>query len=126
VLAAINHLVQSKAELFLPLICYAEIWIGIELSTTDQRWQAAREFHSLLRASGILIVSDNVEIAREAARAQAEYRRRGGQREVLIPDFLIGANAVHYSGTLLTTNPREFLKSFPRLKVLTPKALISA
>jgi ABC transporter substrate binding protein len=63
-----------------------------------------------------LLVADNVSIARDAARAQAEYRRRGGRREVLIPDFLIGANADHFSGCLLTTNPRDFLRYFPGSK----------
>ena len=45
-----------------------------------------------------MLVSDNVVIAREAARAQAEYRKKGGKREVLVPDFFIGANALYYSG----------------------------
>jgi hypothetical protein len=33
VLAAIEHLDTMGAELTLPLLCYAEIWTGIELST---------------------------------------------------------------------------------------------
>jgi predicted nucleic acid-binding protein len=118
VLAAMEWLLRSKTELFLPLICYAEVWTGVELSKQDKRRQIARELQNLIRSSRIMIVSDNVGIARDAARAQAEYKRRGGQREALIPDFLIGANATHYSGTLLTTNPRDFLKSFPKLEVL--------
>jgi predicted nucleic acid-binding protein len=72
-----------------------------------------------------MLVADNVSIARDAARAQAAYRLRGGRREVLIPDFLIGANAAHYAGSMLTTNPRDFLKSFPRLKVFTPKTFLT-
>jgi predicted nucleic acid-binding protein len=80
--------------------------------------------HNMLQTSRILLVSDNVTVARDAARVQAGYRRRGGRREVLIPDFLIGANAAHYSGQLLTTNPRDFLRFFPNLEVLTPKAFV--
>jgi hypothetical protein len=71
-----------------------------------------------------MVVADNVEIAKAAARAQADYRRRGGRREVLIPDFLIGANATYYAGRLLTTNPRDFLRSFSDLEVLTPKSFL--
>ena len=125
VLAAIEQLLAWKADLFLPLICYAEIWTGIELVEEGERKRAANELQNIIRGSGIMLVSDNVAIAREAAKAQVEYRRRGGRREVLIPDFLIGANAAHYSGQLLTTNPRDFLKYFPKLKVLTPKALLA-
>jgi predicted nucleic acid-binding protein len=126
VLAAMEQLLLLKAELFLPLICYAEIWAGIELlKGEEERKRAANELQSIIRASAIMLVSDNVPVARATAKAQAEYRRRGGRREVLIPDFLIGANATHYSGQLLTTNPRDFLKYFPTLKVLTPKAFLA-
>jgi predicted nucleic acid-binding protein len=125
VLAAIERLETLEAELFLSLVCYAEVWTGVELLSEDrQRQQAANAFHRIIQASKIKLVSDNVAVARDAARAQAEYRRRGGRREVLIPDFLIGANAAHYSGRLLTTNPRDFLKYFPSLEVLTPKTLL--
>ena len=125
VLAAVERLLRLKAELLLPLICYAEIWTGIELlADVDARRRATNELQRMIQNSAILIVSDNVAIAREAARTQAEYRRRGGRREVLIPDFLIGANAAYYSGQLLTTNPRDFLKFFPKLKVVTPKTFL--
>ena len=125
VLAAITQLDTMGAELTLPLLCYAEVWTGIELlNEVDQRQQAAEALERVLRASRILLVGDNVAIAREAARAQAAYRRRGGRREVLIPDFVIGANAAYYAGRLLTTNPRDFFKVFPTLEVLTPEAFL--
>src|SRR6266511_4564717 len=125
VLAAIGQLDVLKADVFLALFCYAEVWTGIELlGEAERRQQTIEALHNMLQASRILLVSENVTIARDAARVQAEYRRRGGRREVLIPDFLIGANAAHYSGRLLTTNPRDFLRFFPNLEVLTPKVFI--
>ena len=125
VLAAIGRLDVFKADVFLSLLCYAEVWTGIELIVeSEKRQQAIEALHNMLQTSRILLVSDNVTVARDAARVQAEYRRRGGRREVLIPDFLIGANAAHYSGRLLTTNPRDFLRFFPNLEVLTPTAFV--
>jgi predicted nucleic acid-binding protein len=44
---------------------------------------------------------------------------------VLIPDFVIGANASYYAGRLLTTNPRDFFKAFATLEVLTPQAFLA-
>jgi predicted nucleic acid-binding protein len=125
VLASIEHLNVLGAELTLPLLCYAAVWTGIELLyDAEQQRQTAAAVHDILEVSQIMLVADNVEIAREAARAHADYRRRGGRREVLIPDFVIGANAAYYSGRLLTTNPRDFLRAFPALEVLTPQAFL--
>ncbi len=90
----------------------------------EQKEQTAASFADIMQANRLMLVADNVAIAKEAARAQAEYRRRGGRREVLTPDFLIGANAAYFSGRLLTTNPRDFLRSFPGLEVLTPKGFL--
>src|SRR4029450_2682865 len=109
----------------LPLLCYAELWTGVELLPEADRPAAAETLERVVRASRVLLVADNVAIAREAARAQAAYRRRGGRREVLIPDFVIGANATYYAGRLLTTNPRDFFKAFPTLEVLTPQAFLA-
>ena len=125
VLAALTVLETMGAELTLPLLCYAELWTGVELLPEADRPGAAETLERMLRASRVLLVADNVAIAREAARAQATYRRRGGRREVLIPDFVIGANATYYAGRLLTTNPRDFFKAFPTLEVLTPQAFLA-
>src|SRR5712691_5334262 len=105
------------AELTLPLLCYAELWTGVELLPEAARSAATETLDRVLRVSRGILVADNIAIAREAARAQAAYRRRGGRREVLIPDFVIGANAAYYAGRLLTTNPpRDFFKAFPALE----------
>src|SRR5262249_34187588 len=127
VLAALTVLETMSAELTLPLLCYAELWTGVELLPEADRPAAAETLERMVRASRGLLVAGNVGTGRAAAgaRAQAAYRRRGGRREVLIPDFVIGANATYYAGRLLTTNPRDFFKAFPTLEVLTPQAFLA-
>jgi len=83
VLEAMGKIYALEARLFLSLICYAEVWTGIELLREEEkRQQAANALHSMIHASAVMLVSDNVAIAREAARAQAEYRHHGGRREL--------------------------------------------
>jgi hypothetical protein len=102
VLAAVGRLSVLEAEPFLSLVCYAEVWTGIELfGEEEKRKQTVQVFQSLLQASRIMLVSDNVAVAQEAARAQAEYRRLGGRREVLIPDF---------KGRMLSTTQDDCLR----------------
>jgi hypothetical protein len=49
------------------------------------------------------------------------YRRAGGPREHLIPDFLIGAHA-QVQASQLAASDRGFLRRyFPKLKVIAPK-----
>src|SRR5262249_15039219 len=123
--AAMTLLETMGAELTLPLLCYAELWTGVELLPEADRPAAAETLERVLRASRVLLVADNVAIAREAARAQAAYRQRRGRRDGRSPDFVIGANATYYAGRLLTTNPRDFFKAFATLEVLTPQAFLA-
>ena len=56
------------------VLCYAELWTGVELLPEQDRPAAAETLDRVLRASRVLLVADNVAIARKAARAQAAYR----------------------------------------------------
>src|SRR5262249_48571136 len=51
------------AELTLPLLCYAELWTGVELLPEADRPAAAETLERMLRASVVLLVADNVAIA---------------------------------------------------------------
>jgi predicted nucleic acid-binding protein len=55
-----------------------------------------------------------------AGQAFREYRRRGGQRASLLPDFLIGAQAAALGAAVLTRDPRRFRSYFPDLPLITP------
>jgi predicted nucleic acid-binding protein len=64
------------------------------------------------------------EIPREAlflaARVHQAYRRRGGVRSGVLPDFFIGAHARVSNVPLLTRDPRRFRAAFPDLVLVTP------
>ncbi len=55
-----------------------------------------------------------------AAKAFAQYRRRGGSKHQVLPDFFIGAHAAVEGWPLLTRDARRFRTYFPRLQVIAP------
>ena len=55
-----------------------------------------------------------------AAKAFAQYRRRGGSKTQVLPDFFIGAHAAVEGWPLLTRDARRFKTYFPTLEVLAP------
>jgi predicted nucleic acid-binding protein len=55
-----------------------------------------------------------------AAKAFAQYRRRGGSKNQVLPDFFIGAHAAVEGWQLLTRDASRFRTYFPRLQVISP------
>lgn len=58
----------------------------------------------------------------EAGRAFRAYRERGGSRERILSDFLIGAHALRRSARLLTRDRGFYRAHFQKLKVFDPLA----
>jgi predicted nucleic acid-binding protein len=56
-----------------------------------------------------------------AARAYALYRRRGGSKGQVLPDFSIGAHAAVEGWPLLTRDASRFKTYFPTLNVIAPR-----
>jgi predicted nucleic acid-binding protein len=55
-----------------------------------------------------------------AATAFKEYRARGGPKNSLLPDFLIGATAAVLGAPLVTANARDFVGYFPEVPIIAP------
>lgn len=55
-----------------------------------------------------------------AAKAYLQYRRRGGSKGHVLPDFFIGAHAAVEGWPLLTRDASRFRTYFPTLEVLAP------
>jgi predicted nucleic acid-binding protein len=60
------------------------------------------------------------EAAFLAGKAFLAYRRRGGPRKSLFPDFLIGAHAAIAGYSLLTRDVSRYRTYYPRLQLIAP------
>ncbi|HXN39596.1 MAG TPA: type II toxin-antitoxin system VapC family toxin [Solirubrobacteraceae bacterium] len=56
-----------------------------------------------------------------AGHAHAAYRRAGGTRDAVLPDFLIGAHAAVTSRPLLTRDPRRVATYMPGVTLVAPE-----
>jgi hypothetical protein len=55
-----------------------------------------------------------------AGKAYLQYRRRGGGKTQVLPDFFIGAHAATQGWALLTRDASRFRTYFPSLEVVAP------
>ena len=94
-------------------------------------WVVAAEVGHYLSSASLLqerleslhidLLDLNFEAAWFGGHAYREYRRRGGDRMSLLPDFLIGGHAKALGATLLTRDARRFRSYFPELALITPE-----
>jgi predicted nucleic acid-binding protein len=88
--------------------------------------EIARDFDDTAQAEellgdlGISISRLTLAECHRAGQAFAEYRRRGGQRTTILPDFLIGAQAATRGWPLVTRDRKGFASYFPELTVIDP------
>lgn len=87
-------------------------WFPSPESTTDTLDRLGVEFSPLEEST-----------AADAGMAWRSYRRRGGRRERVIADFLIGAHAASQSDRLLTRDRGFYKRAFKQLPVIEPTVL---
>lgn len=71
--------------------------------------------------SRLLVEELPVAAAFLAGHAHASYRRAGGAREAIMPDFLIGAHAAITDRPLLTRDPRRVAAHIPGARLICPE-----
>ena len=79
-----------------------------------------RKFQQSLSGLGVVFSAAALDAARLAGRIFRDYRRKGGPREHLIPDFLIGAHAQRQAGQIAAIDRRYLRTYFPRLRIIKP------
>jgi predicted nucleic acid-binding protein len=77
-------------------------------------------FAESLQSLGVVFDPTNLDAAQLAGRLFSEYRREGGPRGQLIPDFLIGAHAQQQADRIAASDRGYLRRYFPRLKILKP------
>ncbi len=79
-----------------------------------------KDLNESLKILGVDFIGSNRDACWLAGEAWKKYRTKGGPRNRVIADFLIGANALTHADALLTRD-RGFYKSyFPQLKLIQP------
>ena len=101
----------SVHPLAINAVIYAEI--SLSFSTLEALdgvvTTLALEMHEIPRSALFL-----------AAKAYAQYRKRGGNKLQVLPDFFIGAHAAVEGWPLLTRDANRFRTYFPTLELLAP------
>jgi predicted nucleic acid-binding protein len=94
--------------------------IFAEISPT---FQSAQSVTAMVERLGIELVGLSSSDAFRAGICFREYRRNGGPRTAILPDFLIGAQAETRGWPILTRDPKRFASYFPEVELLDPLAL---
>lgn len=92
---------------------------SVVLAEISPRFPRLEELRSVL-PSIAAIEEIPIEAAFLAGHAHAEYRRSGGTRQAILPDFLIGAHAAVTGRPLLTRDPRRVARYIPGAELITP------
>jgi hypothetical protein len=104
-LSALNDLVINP-------IIYAEISVSFATSTTlDEK----------LEELGVIVENIPRRAAFLAGKAFARYRRQGGTKGNVLPDFFIGAHASVLGCPLLTRDTRRYAAYFPSVRLIAPQ-----
>ena len=83
-------------------------------------FRSKEDLDSRLADGGVRMLMITRDVAFLAGQAYAQYRRNGGPRTSLLPDFLIGAQAAATGSAILTRDPRRYRTYFPTVPIVEP------
>jgi len=98
-------------ELTINAIVYAEI---------SARFPTSAALDEKLESLGVIVLSIPRRAAFLAGQAFVQYRRLGGTKGNVLPDFFIGAHAAVLGCPLLTRDTRRYAAYFPSVRLIAP------
>jgi len=99
------------------LIASEVVW-----AETSASYRSEQEAAQALDQLRVRLVPMGAAAAFAAGTAWRAYRQRGGKRERMIADFLVGAHAEAHADQLLTRDDGFYRIGFKQLKVVDPSA----
>jgi len=109
--AAVLSMVANRGPLAINPVIFAEVSV---------RYDAIEAVDEALPADYFVRAPVPWDAAFLAAKVFERYRRRGGTRTNVLPDFFIGAHAAVAGMTLVTRDARRYRTYFPKLKIIAP------
>lgn len=104
-----------RGPVFINDVVYAE---------TSIRYDSVTRFEEALARTGVTIVPIPHEALFLAGKSCQRYRRAGGTKTGVVPDFFIGAHAAVTGLTLLTRDPRRYRTYFPTIELIAPDSAV--
>lgn len=89
-----------------------------ELSASFERYE---ELDDAVSRLGLLLLDIPRPALFLAGKAFVRYRKAGGGKSGVLPDFLVGAHAAVEQMPLLTRDARRYRSYFPSVRVLAPR-----
>ena len=86
------------------------------------RYRTIEQFEFAIAKAGVVLVAVPKEALFVAGKAFTQYRRAGGTRTGVLPDFFIGAHAEAARLPLITRDPRRYRTYFPKVQLIAPDA----
>jgi len=121
IFTADSQFYQQSLECLVQVGSYRTLGInGIVYSEISLGFNRIEDLDEALFGTGLKFLDIPREALFLAARAFAAYRRRGGSKTSVLPDFFIGAHAAVLGVPMVTRDPVRVCHAYPGLEILQP------
>jgi predicted nucleic acid-binding protein len=111
----------SLSQLSMALADGPALICDIVFAELCSQYASVGEVEAVLATLGLTLQPLRKPALFRAAQAFAAYRRSGGTKDNVLPDFFIGAQAMDLGVPLLTRDTRRYRSYFPSLELIAPE-----